>query len=268
MAEPWHRASPEGHSAAPRHLWLFTLVTTLCSAPAQYPILLLHPVSSSLCPFLPSSCLSDPPLTLLHLRRRPASASSHPGCPSLCTPLAPGSWRFPVPLLPGPTRRHRTTAPAAIALAASEPWALSPSPKDSQGSTPGAPLPASSSTAPHSSPAPFPWASLPCQPGRCRGGSPSSPAFPLSSPPTSRSGPAPPLPPPSTPRLSRVPSTPAAAHTAAAAGLRVPVRWRPLSARAGRPRCPLSLPCPSLLPPAPLPPFLPRLLFLFPGPFP
>ena len=50
MAEPWQRASPEGHSAAPRHLPLFPLVTTLCSAPAQYPIPILHPVSSSFCP--------------------------------------------------------------------------------------------------------------------------------------------------------------------------------------------------------------------------
>ena len=37
-AEPWLRASTGGHSAAARHLWLFSLVTTLCSAPSQYPI--------------------------------------------------------------------------------------------------------------------------------------------------------------------------------------------------------------------------------------
>ena len=41
-------------------------------------------------PFLLSSCLSHPLLTLLHLRRPPASASPHPICPSLRTPLAPG----------------------------------------------------------------------------------------------------------------------------------------------------------------------------------
>ena len=41
-------------------------------------------------PFLLSSCLSHPLLTILQLRRPPASASPHPIRPSLRTPLAPG----------------------------------------------------------------------------------------------------------------------------------------------------------------------------------
>ena len=40
-------------------------------------------------PLLLSSCPSHPLLTLLHLRQPPASASPHPICPSLRTPLAP-----------------------------------------------------------------------------------------------------------------------------------------------------------------------------------
>ena len=92
----------------------------------------------------------------------PRFSSARPSC----TPLAPGPRRFSVLLLPRPTRRPRTTPSAATAPAASESWASSPSPGDSPGSPPGAPLLASSSTGPPPSQAPFPWASLPCRPGR------------------------------------------------------------------------------------------------------
>ena len=152
-------------------LWFSSVsaITTSASTASCVPALPCAPAPlCSLPPLLVSvtpSPYPPPPLStpLVHL---PCSSPRIPSARPSRTPLAPGSWRLSVLLPPGPTRRPRTNPPAATALATSEPWASSPSPGDSLGSPPGAPLPAYSSTAPPPSQAPFPWASLPCRPGR------------------------------------------------------------------------------------------------------
>ena len=227
---------------------------------APAPLRALPPLLVSFTPYPYPPSPSPTPRVLISCRP-PRFSSARPSC----TPLAPGPRRFSVLLLPRPTPCPRTTTPAATGPAASDPWAYSPPPGDSPGSPPGAPFPASSSTGPPPSQAIFPRASLPCGPGCGRGGSPSSPAFPSSSPPTSRRGPAPPRPTrdrPGPPPYRRRRILPRRRQ------LRVPVSRRQLRARAGWLRRPLCSPCSPLLHPAPFPPLLLRLLFLLPGPFP
>ena len=152
--------------------WWFSPVSAITTTPStagRFPALFCSPAPlCALSPLLVSCTLSpyppppSPTPRVLLSCSPPRFSSARPSC----TPLAPSPRRSSVLVLPRPTPRPGTTPPAATAPAASEPWASSSSPGDSPGSAPGAPLPASSSTGPPPSQAPFPRPSLPCQPGR------------------------------------------------------------------------------------------------------
>ena len=127
-ATPWHRASPEGHNAAPSHLRPFWLVTTLYSAPVQYPIPLLHLVRLLV---LPPTTRRTHDASRVPLPERSVCTSLRPCTPPL-HPLPPPPLALCPPLgvlahTTSPSTAVSLPFPANLRLSASFPLSSCPS---------------------------------------------------------------------------------------------------------------------------------------------
>ena len=120
-SEPWRRAAPEGHSAAPRLRRPFPPVTTLRSAQSLYHIPILLPVCFSFCP----TPLAVPTIRLAS--HCPVASSALACAPVLRRPISPLPRRWPCALRVGFSSASAiTTSPSTFSRVPALPCAPAP----------------------------------------------------------------------------------------------------------------------------------------------